>query len=240
MLWLVNSFEHPKHMFKLMWAVLPTLWLCQAISIKHLDVSAYNNSVNPTNLLTQGLELLTELYLCPRQGKINIKRENQLWWLKATVCLWQGPSLSTIRPPDKRAYQKIIFFLFLNQNICCGYSKEPFRWDSSYELPIHMFKLMGKKIITVLCYSFLLNWSYGAYLFLFMICSKGLRKSFWNLKFANSPFSMNFMDNWRSESMAKNAMSSFGLHPTLKKQQKYALCIIFGPAHVILVLVLYS
>ena len=28
------------------------------------------------------------------------------------------------RPPDKRAYWKIIF-LFLNQNICCGYSKEP-------------------------------------------------------------------------------------------------------------------
>ena len=28
------------------------------------------------------------------------------------------------RPPDKSAYWKIIF-LFLNQNICCGYSKEP-------------------------------------------------------------------------------------------------------------------
>ena len=27
-------------------------------------------------------------------------------------------------PLDKSAYQKIIF-LFLNQNICCGYSKEP-------------------------------------------------------------------------------------------------------------------
>ena len=30
----------------------------------------------------------------------------------------------TYRTLDKRAYQKIIF-LFLNQNICCGYSKEP-------------------------------------------------------------------------------------------------------------------
>ena len=32
----------------------------------------------------------------------------------------------TVRPPDKSAYQKIIV-LFLNQNICCGYSKEPSR-----------------------------------------------------------------------------------------------------------------
>ena len=32
----------------------------------------------------------------------------------------------TVRPPDKSAYQKIIL-LFLNQNICCGYSKEPSR-----------------------------------------------------------------------------------------------------------------
>ena len=31
---------------------------------------------------------------------------------------------STLRPPAKGAYPKIIF-LFLNQNICFGYSKEP-------------------------------------------------------------------------------------------------------------------
>ena len=28
------------------------------------------------------------------------------------------------RTPDKSVYKKI-FFSFLNQNICCGYSKEP-------------------------------------------------------------------------------------------------------------------
>ena len=27
----------------------------------------------------------------------------------------------------------IIFLLFLNQNICCGYSKEPSQWDGSFE-----------------------------------------------------------------------------------------------------------
>jgi hypothetical protein len=46
------------------------------------------------------------------------------------------------------------------------------------------------------------------YLFLFMICSNGLRKSFWNLKFENSPFSRNFIDNCLRESTAKNAISS--------------------------------
>ena len=53
-----------------------------------------------------------------------------------------------------------LFFLFLNQNTCCGYSKEPSRLDGSSELPKHMFKLMDKKMITILCKLFLLNWPY--------------------------------------------------------------------------------
>ena len=40
-----------------------------------------------------------------------------------------------------------LFSLLLIQNICCGYSKEPSQWDSSFEHPKHMFKFMGKKII---------------------------------------------------------------------------------------------
>ena len=43
-----------------------------------------------------------------------------------------------------------LFSLFLIQNICCGYSKEPSQWDGSFEHPKHMFKLMGKKIIKLL------------------------------------------------------------------------------------------
>ena len=46
-------------------------------------------------------------------------------------------------------YQKINF-LILNQNICCGYSKEPSQGDGSFEHPKHMLKLMGKKIFTIL------------------------------------------------------------------------------------------
>ena len=54
-----------------------------------------------------------------------------------------------VRTYVKSAYQKVIF-LFLNQNICCGYSKEPSQWDGSFEQPKHMLKLMGKKIFTIL------------------------------------------------------------------------------------------
>ena len=52
------------------------------------------------------------------------------------------------------------FFLFLNQNICCGYSKEPSRWDGSLEHPKQMLKLMDKKIIAILRKIFLLNLPY--------------------------------------------------------------------------------
>ena len=38
-----------------------------------------------------------------------------------------------------------LIFLFLNQNIFCGYSKEPSQWDGSFECHIHMLKLKDKK-----------------------------------------------------------------------------------------------
>ena len=43
-----------------------------------------------------------------------------------------------------------LFSLYLIQNICCGYSKEPSQCDGSFEHPKHMFQLIGKKIITIL------------------------------------------------------------------------------------------
>ena len=44
-----------------------------------------------------------------------------------------------------------LFFLSLNQNICCGYSEEPSQWDGSFEHSKHMFNLMGKEINAILC-----------------------------------------------------------------------------------------
>ena len=46
--------------------------------------------------------------------------------------------------------KKKYFVLFLNQNICCEYLKEPCCWDGIYEHPKHMFKLMSTKQMTIL------------------------------------------------------------------------------------------
>lgn len=50
-----------------------------------------------------------------------------------------------------------------------------------------------------------------------MMCSNGLRKSFWKRKLASSPFSKNFMESCLSESTAKMATSSLGLQPTCRR-----------------------
>ena len=50
----------------------------------------------------------------------------------------------------KEHVMKKIILSFLNQNICCGYSKEPSQGDGSFEQPKHMFELIGKQIITIL------------------------------------------------------------------------------------------
>ena len=42
------------------------------------------------------------------------------------------------------------FAFFLNQNICCGYSKEPSQGDVFFECPKHILKLIGKKILSIL------------------------------------------------------------------------------------------
>ena len=50
------------------------------------------------------------------------------------------------RPLDKG--WEIKMFLFLNQNICYGYSKDIFQLDDSLEHPKHILKLTSKKIFT--------------------------------------------------------------------------------------------
>ena len=64
-----------------------------------------------------------------------------------------------------------IIFLFLKQNICCGFSKEPSQSDGSFEHPKHlighlirhpkhMSELIGNDIITILCTKSLLICTY--------------------------------------------------------------------------------
>ena len=44
-----------------------------------------------------------------------------------------------------RPLDKDVNFLSLNQNICCGYSKEPSQLDSSLEHQKYMLKLIDRK-----------------------------------------------------------------------------------------------
>ena len=64
-----------------------------------------------------------------------------------------------------------LFFLFLNQNICCGYSKEPSQWEH----PKHMLKLVDKNIFMFFYdQKFCLSWpmiDYGKFFCLFTACT---------------------------------------------------------------------
>ena len=50
-----------------------------------------------------------------------------------------------------------MIFLFLNQNMYCGYSKEPSQWDDSFEHKKYRLKIMGKKIFTIFWILFCLS-----------------------------------------------------------------------------------
>ena len=56
-----------------------------------------------------------------------------------------------------------IIFLFLIQNICCGYSKEPSEWDGSFEHPKLMLNIIDKQIFTIL------RWKFFVYVNLWLI-----------------------------------------------------------------------
>ena len=43
-----------------------------------------------------------------------------------------------------------IIYLFLNQDICLGYSKEQSQQDGSFEHSQYMLKIKDKKILTIL------------------------------------------------------------------------------------------
>ena len=58
-----------------------------------------------------------------------------------------------------RVCNRKIIFLFLNQNICCGCSKEPSQWDGSFEHPKHMLKLWVGKYLQFYAEIFCFNHS---------------------------------------------------------------------------------
>ena len=57
-------------------------------------------------------------------------------------------SIRRLIATDKRGYPHNIF-LFLHENICCGYSLEAPRRGASNEYPQHMFTWRNKKDISI-------------------------------------------------------------------------------------------
>ena len=63
-----------------------------------------------------------------------------------------------------RVHNENLIFLFLNQNICCGYSKEPSQWDGSFEHPKTYVKTDGSENIYIFMlkiFVYLNLWSYS-------------------------------------------------------------------------------
>ena len=75
-------------------------------------------------------------------------------------------------------YQKLSF-LFLNENICCGYSKEWSQWNGSFDYPKHMLQMMSKKLFIILHSTilFILTYEWPSPLTLNLLCWNSTRRS---------------------------------------------------------------
>ena len=73
-------------------------------------------------------------WLSMEQNKVLFPTKKALFFLNQTVSIFFNQKVS-------------IIFLFLDQNICCGYSSEVPLRGASNEYPQHMFSLRNKKII---------------------------------------------------------------------------------------------
>ena len=71
-----------------------------------------------------------------------------------------------------RVCNRKMIFLFLNQNVCCGYSKELSQWDSSFEHQNHKLKVKGKKIFIILRWKILFISTYDPIMMSVQVWSK--------------------------------------------------------------------
>ena len=88
---------------------------------------------------------------------------NKLGTAKLEVFQTFIPSLFTWRKnfgPDLECVTKI-YFLISQPKHLLWVLKRTVQWDGSFEDPKHTLKLIYKKIITILRWKFLLNWSYA-------------------------------------------------------------------------------
>ena len=67
--------------------------------------------------------------------------------VKWTCSIFMTNMVRTIATDKALFTSENCWFLFLNENICCGYSLEAPQWGASYEYPQHMFSSRNKKNI---------------------------------------------------------------------------------------------
>ena len=105
-------------------------------------------------LTEQNLENLSLTGACPGLSESTLVKMLHCWknLMSRLICCYLSTPCRKFQHSGLqiRVRTRKLFFLFLNQNICCGYSKESSQWDGPFEHPKHTFKLMGKKIITIL------------------------------------------------------------------------------------------
>ena len=80
-------------------------------------------------------------------NKINGDPKGLIFWSNGLQNFLKMPRCDITQGQlSKKKLRKIaIIFLFINLNMCFGYSIEPSWWDISFEYPQHMFWLRNKK-----------------------------------------------------------------------------------------------
>ena len=97
------------------------------------------------------------------KGRYTICKEWKLDHAEKPV--WSDPIHkihSTFITSDKAFFfqpKLLLFFLFLHETICCGYSLEAPQWGTSNEYPQGMFLLRNKKNINVDTPTYLMLWT---------------------------------------------------------------------------------
>ena len=119
------------------------------------------------------------LYLGIAGRTLNLPVDNQNNKVKFHKCHVNDHVSKSLSGLQIRVRTGKLFFLLLNQYICCGYSKETSQSDGSFEHPKHMLKLMGKEINAILGAQTILIWTHG----LFMISSLHIKESNYKYKF---------------------------------------------------------
>ena len=144
-----SSFEHPQHMLKVMGKKIFTI--SHRIFLFKPVLPSWLSCNQKILFLFLNQNICCGYSKEPSQWDGSFKHPKHMLKVMGKKIFTISHRIFLFKPvlPSWLSCNQKILFLFLNQNICCGYSKEPSQWDSSFEHPQHMLKVMGKKIFTI-------------------------------------------------------------------------------------------